>query len=564
MLQAFPFVSSLRGYNKRKFSSDLSAGLTVGALLVPQGMAYAMIAGLPPVYGLYAAIFPQLIYTLFGTSRQLSVGPVAMDSLLVATSISTLAEIGSEYYISLAIMMAAIMGMVQLIMGMMRLGFLVNFMSRPVMSGFTSAAALIIGFSQLRHLLDLDIPRSKYIHEIMHYALIHIAYIGWLNFWIGIFGIVFILMLKKYDQRFPAGIVLIILTTVLTYYLSSYEIVLPHIGVIPTGLPSFQLPQITVQLLRSMSPMATTIALIAFIEAYSVSFAIQRKHSSDYQILPNRELIALGLANIISSAMHCYPTSGGFGRSAVNDNAGAQTVVASWISAAFVLITLLFLTPIFFYLPKVTLASLIMVAVWGLVDYTLPRQLWRVDKSDLAMLLASFLGTLILGIEKGIAIGVGLSLVTLIYKTSEPHTAWLGKVQGTNYYRNLMRYKDAIDLPTVSILRFDARLYFANVNALKLKIEEEINRKPSLQTLILDAQSISDIDSTGLSGLLEIKDMLDKSGINFKMVSLIGPVRDKLERAGVRKALGSDNFAPSIDDALGTTTSKLRFQTEDT
>ncbi len=542
----------------------MTAGLAVGVLLVPQGMAYAMLAGLPPVYGLYSAIFPQLVYSIFGSSRQLAVGPVAMDSLLVATSISTLAHIGSEHYIELALLLAFIIGSTQVLMGIFKLGFLVNFLSKPVISGFTSAAALIIAASQLKNILGFNIPRSRFIQDIFIDTIREIEHFHWLTFILGILAISVLILFKRYFPKIPAGITVVALSTLLVYILTLTEQGFSVVGEIPKGLPKFQFHSLQIEVVYEIIPIGIVIAIIGFLEAYSVGTRIQMKHSKEYSIKPNQELLALGLSNIVGSFLGSFPTSGGFGRTAVNDQSGAKTPIASWIAASIVLSTLLFLTPLFYYLPKATLASLIIVAVLGLVDLKLPTRLWKADKADFVMLLVTFSVTLFFGIEKGVIIGVGLSLTTLIYKTSEPHTAWLGKVSGTKHYRNLLRYDNAEDHPNISILRIDARLYFANINAVVKIIKEASISKPTLKIFIIDAQGISDIDATALDGLSEIHSHLNSKGITLKITSVIGPVRDKLFKSGMIELLGESNFAPSIDEALGNKeNSKLRFQTQD-
>ncbi len=546
-----PALSWIRGYRKSWFRGDLSAGLTVGVMLIPQGMAYAMIAGLPPIYGLYAATIPLIIYALFGTSRQLAVGPVAMVSLLTATGVSALAETGSENFIALAISLAFLVGILQFTLGVFRMGFLVNFLSHPVISGFTSAAALIIGFSQLKHLLGIDIPRTHHIHEIVWQAVEKSAAINPATLAIGISGIALILILRRINRAIPAPLLAVFFGILLVSLLGldeTYSVKI--VGNIPKGLPQFSMPVPEMSQIRVLIPMALTIALVGFMESIAVAKALQAKHK-DYKIDANQELIGLGLANIGSSFFSSYPVAGGFGRSAVNDQAGAKTGLAAIISSLVVILTLLFFTPYFYHLPKAILASIIMVAVSGLIDIKEARHLWHSDRRDFYMLLATFLATLSLGIEQGIGIGVLLSLAMVIYRSTRPHLAILGRIPGTPFYRNIDRFADLEVREDVLILRFDAQLYFANVNFFRNKISELTEgREEQLKAVVISADSMNNIDSSGIHALEEVAHELRQKGIRLFLVGVKGPVRDALERSGFTQKLGKDHFFMRIQDAI--------------
>ncbi len=546
-----PALSWIRGYRKSWFRGDLSAGLTVGVMLIPQGMAYAMIAGLPPIYGLYAATIPLIIYALFGTSRQLAVGPVAMVSLLTATGVSALAETGSENFIALAISLAFLVGILQFTLGVFRMGFLVNFLSHPVISGFTSAAALIIGFSQLKHLLGIDIPRTHHIHEIVWQAVEKSAAINPATLAIGISGIAIILILRRINRAIPAPLLAVFFGILLVSLLGldeTYSVKI--VGNIPKGLPQFSMPVPEMSQIRVLIPMALTIALVGFMESIAVAKALQAKHK-DYKIDANQELIGLGLANIGSSFFSSYPVAGGFGRSAVNDQAGAKTGLAAIISSLVVILTLLFFTPYFYHLPKAILASIIMVAVSGLIDIKEARHLWHSDRRDFYMLLATFLATLSLGIEQGIGIGVLLSLAMVIYRSTRPHLAILGRIPGTPFYRNIDRFADLEVREDVLILRFDAQLYFANVNFFRNKISELTEgREEQLKAVVISADSMNNIDSSGIHALEEVAHELRQKGIRLFLVGVKGPVRDALERSGFTQKLGKDHFFMRIQDAI--------------
>ena len=546
----FPILQWLPKYNVNLFKGDLVAGLTVGVMLIPQGMAYAMLAGMPPIYGLYASIIPLIMYAILGTSRQLAVGPVAMVALLIAAGVGTIAETGSEQFIGLAILLALMVGLIQLIMGVFRLGFLVNFLSHPVIAGFTSAAALIIGFSQLKHLLGIDIPRSNYVHEIVGGALSNIGDVNLYTLAIGLLAIAIIILVKKIKLPIPGPLLAVVFGILSVWGLGWYEEGVKIVGNVPEGLPAFGLPSFDFDSMMTMLPIALTIAFIGFMESIAVAKAIQAKHKN-YQVSPNQELIALGVANIGGSLFQAFPTTGGFSRTAVNDQTGAKTGMASIISAILIALTLLFLTPLFYYLPKAILASVIMVAVFGLIDFKEAKHLWRTDRGDFWMMMATFLGTLALGIEEGILIGVVLSLALLIFRTTQPHVAILGKIPERPHYRNIDRFPKLEVREDILILRFDARLYFANVSFFKEKIEKEIEAKgEQLRLFILDADSINGIDSSGVHAIEEIIDYCEDRNIEIQFAGLKGPIRDILHRAKVVDRIGEDHFFFRIQHAI--------------
>lgn len=545
-----PILEWLPTYNKSQFKGDLSAGLTVGVMLIPQGMAYSMLAGMPPIYGLYASIIPLILYAIFGTSRQLAVGPVAMVALLIAAGVGTLAEPGSDQFIQLAITLALMVGLIQLLMGVFRLGFLVNFLSHPVISGFTSAAALIIGFSQLKHLLGVQIPRSNYIHEIIINAFTNAAAINWITVGIGVVAIGIILLIKRNKWPIPGPLVAVVFGILSVWLMGFADQGVKIVGDVPDGLPSFGVPTFSLDQLSTLLPIAFTISFIGFMESIAVAKAIQAKHK-DYKVIPNQELIGLGLANIGGSFFQAFPTTGGFSRTAVNDQAGAKTGIASIISALLIALTLLFLTSLFYYLPKAILASVIMVAVFGLIDWKEAVHLWKTDRTDFLMLLATFIGTLTLGIEEGILIGVVLSLGSIIYKTTRPHTAVMGQIPGTRYFKNVDRFSNLETREDVVHFRFDSRLYFANVNYFMETIEGIIESKgDQLRLFILDAESINSLDSSAAHALQELNDNLNDKNISLYLVGVKGPTRDILQKTQLIQAIGEDHFFLTNIDAL--------------
>lgn len=551
MLQKYlPIFSWLKSYKKSYISGDVAAGVTVGIMLIPQGMAYAMIAGLPPVFGLYAALIPQIIYAIMGTSRQLAVGPVAMDSLLVASGLGALALSGIEEYISMAIFLALLMGSIQLLLGLLKMGFLVNFLSKPVISGFTSAAAIIIGLSQLKHILGVTIESSSQVHVLLLNVFNSINQINGYTIGIGLTTILIVKGLKKINAKIPAALVVVILGVLFIYLTKLNTFGVKIVGGVPEGLPDFVIPSIESSRITELVPIALTLALIAFMEAISVAKAVEEKHS-DYEVDANQELIALGASNIIGSLFQSYPTTGGFSRTAVNDQAGAKTGVSPIISAFIVGLTLLFLTPLFYYLPNAVLGAIIMVAVFGLIDFKYPFKLFKNRKDEFFLLIITFLITLIIGIKEGILLGVLISLLLLIYRTSLPHIAILGKIKNTDYFKNIKRFHPNAEVDDeLLIIRFDAQLFFGNKDYFKKELYKNIqNKGVALKVIILNSESINYIDSSAVHMLKQIVLDLENKGIKLLITGAIGPLRDILFDSGLTDIIGREHFFVTTNDA---------------
>lgn len=545
-----PILDWTKNYSNKHLKGDISAGLTVGVMLIPQGMAYAMIAGLPPIYGLYASTIPLIIYAIFGTSRQLAVGPVAMVSLLTAAGIGAIAEGGTETYLALAILLAFLVGGIQFLLGAFRLGFLVNFLSHPVISGFTSAAALIIGLSQLKHLLGIDLARSHHVHEIIIQAAENIGSIHWITLGIGLGGIVLILIAKRINKSIPGPLLAVVFGILLVFGFGLTSTGVKIVGSVPDGLPSFAFPDLNFNNIELLLPTALAISLVSFMESIAVAKAIQAKHK-DYKVSPNQELIGLGLANLGGSLFQSYPVTGGFSRTAVNDQAGAKTGLAAIISAVLIILTLLFLTPLFYYLPKAILASVIMVAVFGLIDYKEALHLWKSNRSDFWILMVTFIATLALGIEQGIGIGVILSLAMIIYRTSKPHIAELGNVPGTIFYRNKNRFDNVSIQNDILIVRIDAQMYFANSNYIRESIEALLqNRGKGIKAVIINSDSINNLDSSAIHTLDDMITDFKNQGIQVMFTGVKGPVRDAMVKADMIDKVGKENFFMSVQSAV--------------
>ena len=549
MLQRLiPLLGQLTTYTRDSLQQDLVAGLTVGIMLIPQGMAYALIAGMPPIYGLYASLVPIVMYALFGTSRQLSVAPVAMMSLLTAAGVGPLAGDDIERFITLALLLALMVGIIQFAMGLSRFGFLTNFLSHPILAGFTSAAALIIGLSQLKHLLGIDIARSHYVHEILLQAAQQIGEAHGVTLLIGVLGIALLLGLKRWKTSFPGALVVVALSTLAVWWGALADTGVQIVGAVPNGLPGFLLPALTWSDLEALFPTALAISLVGFMESIAVAKVYATKNN--YEIDANQELIGLGLANILGSLFQSFPTTGGFSRTAVNAQAGAQTQVSALITAGIIALTLLFLTPLFYYLPKAVLAAIVMVAVFGLIDWKEARYLWRVDRKDFGLMLLTFAATLSLGIEQGILVGVIVSLIVVVHQSSKPHTAIEGRLPGTETYRNIARNPEAQTEEGIIIFRMDASLYFANSTHFKEKLRKIVDDTASLHTVILNFFPVNRIDSSATHTLYNLIHDLQSNNIRVCFSGVKGPVSDVMHKADLVEFIGKDNFFLEVNDAV--------------
>lgn len=543
----FPILSWAPGYDRSAFRSDLAAGLTVGAMLVPQAMAYALLAGLPPEVGLYAATVPVIIYALFGTSRQLAVGPVAIVSLLTASALAPLVEEGTAGYLSAAALLAIMVGIIHLILGVGRLGFLVNFLSHSVLVGFTAAAAIIIGFSQAKHIFGISVERKDHFYETVPEVVANLSNTNGTTLVLGLIALVVLLVLKRFARKVPAALVVVIGSIVAVRTLDLEARGVNVVGDIPDTLPAFGLPDFDGSLAGSLLGAAFVITIVGFMESIAVSKVYARRHR--YEVVPNSELVGLGAANLAAGLFGGYPVTGGFSRTAVNDTAGARTPLASIITALIVLGTIAFLTPLFASLPNAALGAIIIVAVIGLIDIDEMRHIAQVKRSDLIGLGVAFFATLLLGIEIGILVAVVASMLVVFARMSMPHSAVLGHVEGTTSYRNVARFPEAQTIDGVHILRIDAAISFVNaVNIKKLVIAHAENVSEG-GALVLDASGINDLDATGAHMLHELLAEVKDRGVALHFTDVKGPVRDVLRSVGVWYELGERVHA-SINDAV--------------
>ncbi len=548
--QHIPILQWLPNYKRSWLKSDLFAGMTIGVILIPQGIAYAIIAGLPPIYGLYTAMIPQIVYAILGTSRQLAVGPAAMDSLIVASGISALAATGSEHFIVLAVLLAFMVGFFQLLFGLFHLGFLVNFLSKPVISGFTSGSAVIIAVNQLGNLFGIEVDRSNQM-QILIIDIIHkFSEVHWQSALIGVVGILLLLAFKKINKKIPAALMVVVLGILVVYFFQLDRTGVSILGEIPKGLPKFIIPSFDMAFMEELSGLALTLGLIGFMEAISIAKSVEVKHNN-YQVKANKELIALGFGNMVGSFFQTYPATAGFARTAVNDQSGAKTPLSSLIAALVIALSLLFLTPAFFFLPKAILAAIIIVAAFGLLDFSMPKNLLSFNRRDLIILNSTLLVTVFVGIKEGILFGIVLSLAMLIYKTTKPHMAVLGNVPGTHFYRNITRFDDVIIQEEILIVRFDAQLYFANTQYFKDKLKEfALEKGPSLKLLIIDGESLNALDSSAIYALDEVHDYFASKDITLVFTGLKGPVRDTLVKSKLMKKIRYDHCFMSIQEAV--------------
>ena len=515
-------------------------------MLIPQGMAYAMIAGLPVVYGLYAALLPQIVYGFLGTSRHLAVGPVAMDSLLVAAGLTGMAVTGSENYIALALLLAFMMGTLQLSMGVLRLGFLVNFLSRPVISGFTSAAALIIGLNQLPHMLGVSSGRSNQLHKLLAGMAEVVPDTNLATLAVGLGATLALVTLKTWAPKVPASLVVVV-TSILTSWLMGFEAMgIKVVGVIPEGLPSLTLPSWRMADAQQLLPTALTLSLVAFMEAISVAKAIEERHG--YRVDANQELRALGLANIFGSLFQSYPTTGGLSRTAVTEQAGGKTPVTAWIAAAVIALTLFALTPLFYHLPNAVLAAIVMVAVAGLVDVRYPATLWKQDRIEAAILAVTVVVTLSMSLPIGIGVGVMLALALAVQKMMMPHVAVLGNVEGV--HRNVDRFPEAQTAPDVLVVRYDGALNFANQAHFRGTLNRLVKEKgDGLRLVVLQADTMSYMDASARATMQALAKEWQEKGLKLCLAGAIGPVRDALAADGLLES-GEVCFQLNVNEAL--------------
>lgn len=537
-----PILDWSQTYTRHTLGSDLLAAVIVTIMLIPQSLAYAMLAGLPPQMGLYASILPLVAYTIFGTSRALAVGPVAVVSLLTAAAAGSIAAQGTAGFIVAAGLLALLSGLFLLILGILRLGFIANFLSYPVIAGFITASGILIAASQLRHLLGVNASGGT-LYEIVLSLAHALPDTNVITLAIGVLATAFLLWTRSRLNRFlvglglgqrlanavaKAGPVVAVAVTVLVAWgfgLAGQGVAL--VGDVPQGLPPLTMPSFDMDLWAQLAGPAILISVIGFVESVSVGQTLAAKRRQ--RIDPDQELIGLGTANIASSLSGGYPVTGGFARSVVNFDAGAQTPAAGAFTAVGIAVATLVLTPLLFYLPQATLAATIIVAVLTLVDFSVLSRTWKYSKADFTAVAGTIVITLGFGVESGVAAGVLISIVLYLYRTSRPHIAVVGRVPGTEHFRNVLRHRVETD-PHLLSIRVDESLYFANARYLEDKIYALMADHPELRHFILVCPAINTIDSSALESLEEINQRLKDMGVTFHLSEVKGPVMDRLRR----------------------------------
>ena len=541
VLPSLPVLQWGRAYNREALVSDGVAALIVTIMLIPQSLAYAMLAGLPPEVGLYASVAPLLLYAVFGTSRVLAVGPVAVVSLMTAAAIGQHAPAGTPEYWAVAITLAFLSGLLLLSMGLLRLGFLANFLSHPVISGFISASGILIAASQLKTLMGVSAEGHNFL-DLSLSLMSQLGQVHVLTLAIGAATVAFLFWvrsgLKPLLQRLgmkpraadvvakTGPVAAIAVTTLLTWALDWQVQGVKIVGAVPQGLPPFTLPLWDLGLWQALLVPALLISVVGFVESVSVGQTLAAKRRQ--RIEPDQELVALGASNLGAAFTGGFPVTGGFARSVVNFDAGAQTPAAGVFTAAGITLASLFLTPALYYLPQATLAATIVVAVLSLVDFSILHKTWRYAKSDFLAVLATLVATLTVGVEAGLVVGVALSLALYLYRTSRPHMAEVGLVAGTEHFRNVQRHTVVVS-PRVLSLRVDESLYFANSRALEDRINNAVASRPALEHVVLQCSAINDIDASALESLEAIDLRLRGAGLKLHLSEVKGPVMDRLK-----------------------------------
>lgn len=559
-----PCSRCIRTYKWREyFQVDLMAGTTVGIMLVPQAMSYAKLAGLQPIYGLYSGFVPIFVYVIFGSSRQLAIGPVALVSLLVSNVLGGIVDSSDELYTELAILLALMVGIFECIMGLLRLGWLIRFISHAVISGFTTASAIVIALSQAKYFLGYEVARSSKIVPLIKSIILGADKFSWPPFLMGSIILAILLIMKHLGKsrkylRFlraagPLTAVVLGTTIVKIYHPPSITLV----GDIPQGLPNFSIPK-SFGYAKSLVPTALLITGVAILESVGIAKALAAKNG--YELDSNQELFGLGVANILGSFFSAYPTTGSFSRSAVNHESGAKTGLSGVITGIIMGCALLFMTPLFEYIPQCALAAIVVSAVMGLVDYDEAIFLWSVDKKDFLLWTITSITTLFLGIEIGVLVGVGASLAFVIHESANPHIAILGRLPGTTVYRNIQQYPEAYTYHGIVIVRMDAPIYFANISFIKDRLREyevdvdrSTRRGPEVERIyfvILEMAPVTYIDSSAVQALKDLHQEYKSRDIQMAISNPNREVLLTLSKSGVVDLIGKEWYFVRVHDAV--------------
>ncbi|KAG2334170.1 hypothetical protein Bca52824_005350 [Brassica carinata] len=561
----FPCFRWIRTYRwSEYFKLDLMAGITVGIMLVPQAMSYAKLAGLPPIYGLYSSFVPIFVYAIFGSSRQLAIGPVALVSLLVSNALGGIADSSEEeLHIELAILLALLVGILECIMGLLRLGWLIRFISHSVISGFTSASAIVIGLSQVKYFLGYNIARSSKIVPLVESIIAGADKFQWPPFLMGSLILVILQVMKHVGKakkelqflRAAAPLTGIVLGTTIAKVFHPPSISL--VGEIPQGLPTFSFPR-SFDHAKTLLPTSALITGVAILESVGIAKALAAKNR--YELDSNSELFGLGVANILGSLFSAYPSTGSFSRSAVSNESEAKTGLSGLITGIIIGCSLLFLTPVFKYIPQCALAAIVISAVSGLVDYDEAIFLWRVDKRDFTLWTITSTTTLFFGIEIGVLVGVGFSLAFVIHESANPHIAVLGRLPGTTVYRNVKQYPEAYTYNGIVIVRIDSPIYFANISYIKdrlreyeVAVDKYTTKGPEVERIsfvILEMSPVTHIDSSAVEALKELYQEYKARDIQLAISNPNKDVHMTIARSGMVELVGKEWYFVRVHDAV--------------
>jgi sulfate transporter 4 len=581
-----PCTKWLRTYDiKSNLLVDVIAGCTVGVMIVPQSMSYAKLAGLPVEYGLYSSLVPVLTYALFGSSRQLAVGPVAIISLMLNTGLThVMDDIGipkddpdyQEQYQTLAIQTSFLVGVAYLLMGLLRLGFVTIFLSHAVISGFTTGAAVIIGMSQLKHILGYDVENSKVLYTLLVNLIQGLDKFNYKTFLLGTSSVIMLLAMKHLGKTVPklkwmrplGPLTVTVVTIVLTVTLNLQDEGIPIVGYIPKGLPSFTGNLWTpIPNLNQLWVVVVSITIVGFMESIAIAKQLASKHK--YELDTSQELMGLGMANFFGAMFHCYPITGSFSRSAVNNDSGAQSGISGMVTSILVGITLLLLTPIFEKLPLCVLAAIVISGVIGLLDYEEAMYLWKVHKFDFLVWMVACTGTMFLGVEIGLGIAVMVSLLLVLYESAVPHTAVLGRLPGSTVYRNVKQYTEAERYDGIVAVQIDAPIYFANTLSIREKLEKyERTAEKLLQErqqqqqqqqegvehkvkyIVLELSPVSHVDTSGLHILHDMLRLYKDRGIQLCFSNPGVQVMERFQTSGLAAEVGEEHIFVTMHDAM--------------
>ena len=542
-------LSDLKDYNLSQLRQDLIAGLTVAIVLIPQGMAYSLLAGLDPIYGLYAALVPLLAYSLFASSKYLSIGPVALMSIIVLGGVSTIVSPDQPEYLQLVIFSSLIAGIIQIGFAIFKIGNLTTFLSKPFMGGFITAAGVIILISQIKYLLSLELPRRVSVITMMQDVFEGIGSLNWISFALGGGSMVIILLGKRIHRAIPGALIVVIIGSILVKLFALDGMGVPIIGDMPRGLPGFDISFVKFDYFVQLLPISLIIACIGYVGSYSISMSLGSDEDKS-KVNPNTELLALGVAKTVGSFFFAMPSMGSFTRSAINYEVGGKTQVSGIITAILLLLTLLFLGGLFYYLPEPILAGIVITSVFSLIDYKYANLLWHEDRRDFVIFLITFVSTLLFGITNGLIIGVLASFINVTLRANKVNYAVLGRLPERNVYRNIDRYPEAEESPYKLILKFSQSIYFANAEKIIKSIKSELEARSEVNHLIISFPTFSIPDSTATSALYQLVTYCREHEVRLIVTDLNGPVRDYFHRVHLYESIGKSNFYLTIEDAV--------------